>query len=129
MSECVLDASALLALLNNEPGAEKVEKVLTGSKISAVNASEVIAELYKKLNILPEEGSMMVSTLVNQIVPFDLLLAEKAATLRNETSHLGLSLGDRACLALGLHLSLPVYTADKIWQNFSGELSIIVIRE
>lgn len=128
MNKYVLDASALLALLNNEPGAAEVEKVLSHSVMSAINASEVIAELHSKLNILPEEGREMVYTAISEVVPFTLDLAMKTAALRKETSHLGLSLGDRACLALGLHLSFPVYTADKIWKNFDLASGIILIR-
>lgn len=128
MSKCVLDASALLALLNNEPGADEVEKVLPRSLISTINASEVIAELYSKLNIAPEEGCEMVYTLVSEVVPFTLDMAMETAALRHKTAQFGLSLGDRACLALGIHLSLPVYTADKIWTNLKLTSDIKVIR-
>ena len=127
MNECVLDASALLALFNNEVGADKVETVLPHSVMSAVNASEVIAELNKKLDISPEEGKTMINT-VTKVLPFNLDFAAKTAQLRKETLHLGLSLGDRACLALGISLSLPVYTADKIWQKLTLPNKIILIR-
>lgn len=128
MNKCILDASALLALLNNEPGANEVEKVLAHSMISTINACEVIAELYSKLNINPEEGKEMVYTVVSEVVDFTLDLAMKTAALRKSTARLGLSLGDRACLALGLHLSLPVYTADKIWKDLDLDCDVVLIR-
>ncbi len=128
MSKYLLDASALLALLNNEPGASEVEKVLAHSVISAINASEVIAELYGKLNISPKEGKEMVYTVVSEVVDFTLEMAMETAALRKKTARFGLSLGDRACLALGLHLSLPVYTADKIWRELDLDCEIVFIR-
>jgi PIN domain nuclease of toxin-antitoxin system len=128
MNKYVLDASALLALLNNEPGANEVEKVLSHSVISTINASEVIAELYAKLNIAPEDGRDMVHTVVSEVVAFTMELAMKTAALRKITARFGLSLGDRACLALGMHLSLPVYTADKIWKNLDLMGEIVLIR-
>jgi PIN domain nuclease of toxin-antitoxin system len=127
MNKCILDASALLALINCEPGYKEVENVLAHSMMSCVNVSEVIAELYCRLNIKPEESRDMVDALT-EIVPYDLNLAMMTASLRKETSHLGLSLGDRACLALGLHLSYPVYTADKIWKKFSIPSGIVLVR-
>lgn len=128
MNKYVLDASALLALLNNEPGASEVEKILAHSVISTINASEVIAELYTKLNIAPEDARDMVYTVVAEVVDFTMELAMKTAALRKITTRLGLSLGDRACLALGMHLSLPVYTADKVWKGLDSVGEIILIR-
>lgn len=128
MNKCVLDASALLALLNNEPGATEVEKVLSYSVISAINASEVIAELYTKLNIAPKEGKEMIYTIISEVLDFTLDMAMETAALRKKTAKFGLSLGDRACLALGAHLSLPIYTADKIWKDLDLNSEIILIR-
>lgn len=96
--------------------------------MSAINASEVIAELNFRLNLPAEEAQEMVDTMINRIIPFDLEMAMRTAQLKKETSHLGLSLGDRACLALGMHLELPVYTADKIWQNFVIPSGVFLIR-
>ena len=124
----MLDASALLALFNDEPGALVVENSLSHSFVSAVNAAEVITELYIKLAIPVEQAKEMVATLVNKIVPFDLTLAAEAARLRKETKFLGLSLGDRACLALAKALRLPVYTADKAWGKLDFPCEIILIR-
>lgn len=124
----VLDASALLALLNNEEGALAVEAVLPNSIISAVNAAEVMTELHFKLNLPIEQAQEMIITLVNKIIPFDLKLAAEAAKLRKETKFLGLSLGDRACLALSKELCLPIYTADKAWAKLQFPYEIILIR-
>lgn len=128
MNKSVLDASALLALFNSEKGASVVEVILPHSVISAVNASEVIAELYSKLNIPPKESQEMIHTVVDKIISFTADLATITASLRSKTTHLGLSLGDRACLALGLHLSAPVYTADKVWKKLDSPHQIVLIR-
>lgn len=128
MNKCILDASALLALINDEPGAEMVQKVLSHSLMSSVNASEVISLLYYELNIDPDEGQEMVHTLVSEVVSFTLDMAKKTAGLRKKTALLGLSLGDRACIALGLDLSLPVYTADRIWKKHHLGCDIVLIR-
>ncbi|MCX7114694.1 MAG: type II toxin-antitoxin system VapC family toxin [Gammaproteobacteria bacterium] len=128
MNKYVLDASALLALLNNEPGAAEVEKLLSHSVMSTINAAEVIAELDAQLNIAPEEGREMVYTVISEIVPFTLDMAVKTAALRKKTSQFGLSLGDRACLALGMMLSLPVYTADRAWKNLEVAGKVVLIR-
>lgn len=124
----ILDASALLALLNKEPGAAVVEGILSHSVMSAVNAAEVMTELYTKLNLPIEQAQGIIITLVNKIIPFDLKLATEAAKLRKETKLLGLSLGDRACLALSNELHLPIYTADKIWGKLNFANEIILIR-
>ena len=128
MNKYVLDASALLALFNEEPGAEKVAQILPYSVMSMINASEVIAELANKLAILPTEGRYMVDTCINELITFDLEQATEVAHLRKYTAHLGLSLGDRACISLGMRLKAPIYTADKIWIKLGKEYPIVLIR-
>lgn len=128
MSECILDASALLALINQEKGKELVEKLLPVSVMSSVNVAEVVGEICLKLNIDSKDCESMVSTLVNKIVDFDLNQAVLAGELKRTTSKYGLSLGDRACVGLGLSMNLPIYTSDTIWSKLDMKCKIILIR-
>ena len=126
MSESVLDASALLAYFNDEPGAEIVEQAMAnGCLVSAVNWAEVLTKVHERTGIEPrdfEASSARQGFLgqLLQVVAFEPWLAAAVAELRPATRHLGLSLADRACLALARTLELPVYTADRNW----GEVSL-----
>ena len=114
MSKCVLDASALLALLNGEPGVEKVAAAVGDAAVCAVN----LAEAYRKLvsrGMPPEPAREALAGLALDIVPFDEEMAYVTGALRTATDKLGLSLGDRACLATAKQLKLPAYTADREW--------------
>ena len=124
---CVLDASALLALFHEERGTERVEAALDGALISTVNWAEV---LQKSVAHGVDVGGMdeeLESTGVTFEV-FTLPQAEIAGKLWTATRRLGLSLGDRACLALGLERSLPVITADRAWKKLRLEIAVDVIR-
>lgn len=127
MHKCVLDASALLALINQEAGADKVEKVLADSIISAVNYSEV-ATVLSSIGMPLVEVEALVPGLVAEVIPFDEQQALLAGKFREKTRHKGLSLGNRACLALGILRSLPVLTADKIWTTLELGVKIVSIR-
>jgi len=114
----VTDASAILAALKNEPFGNLDPRLLIGATISAVNVCEVLSKLHDDgLNDTQAEAA--VSTMDLHVVPFDASHACTAARLRSITRHAGLSLGDRACLALGLHLGRPVITADRVWASLS----------
>jgi len=127
LSEVVLDASALLALLNREPGAEVVEGTIPGAAIGAVNLSEVVAKLAE--GGMPEEAiRLALSGIELEVTPFDGPLACDAGLLRTETRRLGLSFGDRACIALGRQLGLPVMTTDRRWSELSVGVKVRVIR-
>jgi PIN domain nuclease of toxin-antitoxin system len=124
----ILDASALLALLQDEPGAEKVAAVIGQSKISTVNWSEVIQKLARHdsqaANIRPD-----VEALGLIIVPLSVEQAEGAAILWPLTRPLGLSLADRICLQLGIAMQEAVLTADALWQDVEhSELVVELIR-
>lgn len=129
MSKWILDASALLALLNRERGSEYVVTALAdGAAICVVNLSEVVAKLNEVG--MPEEAiHEALDPLGLEIVNFDALLAYKAGMLRAGTKHAGLSLGDRACLALAQFFDVPVLTTDKIWESLSLNIAIRVIRQ
>ncbi|HET9209902.1 MAG TPA: type II toxin-antitoxin system VapC family toxin [Thermoanaerobaculia bacterium] len=124
---CVLDASALLAMLQGEPGGEVVQELLETAAISSVNWSEVTQKaLDRQMEI---EGLRHdLEALGLEIVPFTAILAETTAQLRPATRQAGLSLGDRACLALAAVLGLPAVTTDRIWPDLRLPLKIRVVR-
>ena len=127
MPDAILDASAVLAFFHREPGAETVRSILEDSAISTVNLSEVIAKLVET----GTDGDTAV--LLTQAQPFHpvnhtLKQAQVAGKLRAATRHAGLSLGDRACLAIALALGLPVYTADRAWRDLPLDVEVRPIR-
>ncbi len=126
MSKVVLDASALLAFLNEEPGADIVRPYLDSAYLSTVNYTEVLSTLiYRGVDQKAAEAALF--PLV-KLVDFDVEQAAFSARLRPLTKAYGLSLGDRACLALAHQLKKPVLTADKVWQNLDVGVEIQVIR-
>jgi PIN domain nuclease of toxin-antitoxin system len=127
LSRVVLDASALLALLNAEPGAEEVERAIPGAVISSVNLSEVVAKLDEAG--MPKEAVREALTGIElEVYSFDLDSAFQAGALRRPTRKLGLSFGDRACIALGLRLGLTVLTADRNWGSLEVGAEVRAIR-
>ncbi len=127
MSEVVLDASAVLALLKEEAGGKTVEAYLNKAIISSVNFSETIAQLVKYG--MPEKIALtVVSSLGLSIIAFDEEMAYQAAVLIKSTYKAGLSLGDRACLALAHSLKKSVLTADKHWTKLNIDIEIRLIR-
>ena len=130
MNRIVLDASALLAILQGEPGSEVFSKqfdLLERATMSAVN----IAEAYSKLVVLgidPVDAWESVTAPIPEIAAFDTDQAKITGRLVSRTRALGLSLGDRACLSLGIALKAPVYTADKAWKDLKVGVAIHVIR-
>lgn len=128
MSKVVLDASALLALLNNEPGAEKLSlKLLADAVISSVNLAEVQSHLVKA-GINPAESWEAATAPIAEVAAFTAEQAKIAGSLTALTRALGLSLGDRACLALAIAINAPVYTADRAWKNLRLGVTIHTIR-
>ncbi len=127
MPEAVLDASALLALLNNERGAGVVAAALPRAAISAVNLSEVVAKLADAG--MPKRAIRnALHTLPLEVVPFDTEQAYEAGGLRPDTREIGLSLGDRACLSLARILDLPALTVDRSWTQLSIGITVQPIR-
>lgn len=127
MNKVVLDASALLALVNQEPGQEVVANLVPRSVISAVNFSELVAKLTEQ-GIPEKEVQNILAALNLAVIPFDQVQGLMAGYLRPVTKPLGLSLGDRACLALGLQTQNLVVTADKAWSQLELDLDIQIIR-
>jgi len=128
MNRVVLDASALLAILNQEPGAETLTpKLLSVASISTVNLAEVHGKLVGR-GLEPDDAWEVALTPIREAVPFTPEHARLVGDLTAQTRPPGLSLGDRACLALGLALKAPVYTADKSWKKLKVGARIHVIR-
>lgn len=123
----VLDASALLAYLQDEPGGDIVDAVLAESVMSSVNWAEVIQKsISAGVNV---EGMLDdLQALGLTIEPFTLSDGEMAGRLWQQTRQYGLSLGDRACLSLGSRLGVPILTSDRTWASLRLSLDIKVIR-
>lgn len=128
MSRIVLDASALLAVLNQEPGSESLSpERLIQATLSAVNLAEVHTKLVRR-GVPAEEAWEDATSIVAEIVPFTEEQARIAGGLVAQTQSLGLSLGDRACLALALAVKAPVYTTDRAWKNLKLGIRIHILR-
>lgn len=123
----VLDASALIAYLNVEPGGDVVATHLAEATLSAVNYSEVIARLVARGTPL-DRAARVVEVLDLEIFDFDAKQGLDAAGLLPHTRTKGLSLGDRACLALAMKLNVPVLTADRAWAALSVGVKVDLIR-
>ncbi len=127
LNEAVLDSSAIIAVLRAEPGADKVAKVLPGGLLSAVNLAEVLTKLCEQ-GMSAAEARLAIEATGVEIIDFDDEQACLTGGMRNETRAAGLSLGDRACLALSRKKNLPAMTADQVWGKLTG-FNIILIRE
>jgi ribonuclease VapC len=127
VSRVVLDASALLAVLFQERGAEIVEKRVAGAAISTVNYSEVLKKAVEKGGTL-EAAASVVRSLQLDIVPFEEWNAREAARLYPATKDKGLSFVDRACLALAMELKAVLYTADRRLAESDGPIRIVLVR-
>ena len=127
MNKCVLDASAILALLNNESGAGMVQELLPVAIVSAVNFAEVVTRL-SLLGMPENEIHEALGILGLAIIPFDEDLSYQTGSLVIVTKQHGLSLGDRACLALALQTGYSAVTSDRVWQDLNIEVDVKVIR-
>lgn len=123
----ILDASALLALLQDEPGADKVQAILHRAIINTINWSEVI----QKLSVHdPDAADIRAEMELTglKITPLTIDQAEVCANLWAQTKPFGLSLADRACIATGIDRKIEVMTTDKVWQDLELPITIHVIR-
>jgi len=127
MNKVVLDASALLAVIAHEPGADAIEPLFSRAVISSVNLAEVHSKLVR-MGVPQDEAWTAASALVSEVLDFDMRQARVAGDLVNQTRTLGLSLGDRACLALGMTLKAPVVTADRTWKSLEVGIDIRLLR-
>jgi ribonuclease VapC len=128
MSKAVLDASAILAVIFKERGAEKLtDEILDDAVASTVNLSEVQSKLVAK-GYDSEVAWMDTLLLESDPEPFTAEQAKIAGSLIAKTQKYGLSLGDRSCLALAIALKAPVYTTEQVWRNLKVGVPIHVIR-
>jgi PIN domain nuclease of toxin-antitoxin system len=116
-----------LALLRQEKGSEPVAKQITEAVICSVNYAEVVSKLSE--GGMPFSAIRQLATMLPfKIIDFNEKMAFLAGELRTQTRSLGLSLGDRACLATGKILGLPIMTADRAWLKVEIEVEIRCIR-
>ncbi len=118
MNKKILDSSAILAIIFQETGAEVVRPLLDRSLVSTVNLAEVCTKLAEK-GIFDNAAIHDLQKIGLEIVDFDFEQAVKAAELRPLTKHLGLSLGDRSCLALAILRNTTAVTADREWKKLT----------
>lgn len=123
----VLDASAVLAWMYGEVGAEQVEAALDGGHMSLVNLAEVTTKAVER-GARAARVRQDLAAYGIEFHPFDAEQADRCAELRPLTRAAGLSLEDRACLALAQTLALPAMTADRAWSGLGVGVSITVIR-
>lgn len=128
MNSIVLDASALLAVLNGESGAERLTPELLSTAVSStVNLAEVQSKLVVR-GLNSRDAWEATLSPIREAMVFTPEHAKTAGDLIARTRSLGLSLGDRACLALALALGAPVYTSDKSWKKLNLGLRMHIIR-
>lgn len=127
MVEFILDASALLAALLGEPGWEQVKPHLSAATISSLNYSEVLARMFRLTGSL-ENSKRHIDRHRLMIAGFDAEQATIAASLITSTQPFGLSLADRACLALAISRGGTVLTADRVWAKFELGIDVQLIR-
>ena len=121
----VLDASAILALLFDEPGAAKVHERIHGGLLGTTNLAEITAKLSDK-GVPVDDAARAVAMLGVEVVPFTEAHAQASNRMRSATRAAGLSLGDRACLALAIVRGLPALTAERRWPEIAEAVGAIV---
>ena len=127
MSKVVLDASAMMAVVNDEVGSDEVLPYLKQGVMSAVNFSEAIHCL-NRIAIPTPEARQIIKDLLVEIMPYDEEQACLTAEFKLMTKKKGLSLGDCACLALAKRLNVSVVTADKVWSQLDLKVKVILLR-
>ena len=127
MSIVVVDSSAVLAVLQQESGREQVLAVLDHAVLCAVNSAEIQSKLIRD-GMSAHEARIALDGCVDTVLSFDAQHANIAAALITQTRPYGLSVGDRACLALAMTLNAPVYTTDRAWAQLQVEVEIRLVR-
>lgn len=120
----LLDASALLAIIFRESGHE-IAAAMCPASISAVNLSEVVARLTER-GVPTQAATAVPNTFGLTVLPLTEEAASRAGLLRATTKSLGLSLGDRCCLAVGQLEGLEIVTADAAWEGLAAGLNVTI---
>lgn len=127
MADWVLDASAALAMIGREPGADRVAELIADCLMTSVNAGEVVGRLVRS-GAEPAAARLTTIWLPCAIVPLDRDLGLRAGELVRHTAPFDLSLGDRCCLALAEREALPAVTADRSWARLDLPVKVVLIR-
>ncbi len=123
----IADTSAVLAYVFGETGGPVFEKAMDQCSISSANLAEVVAKFLERGFSL-QETNAQIDALAIPVIDFDRDTALACGMLRPATRHLGMSLGDRACIALAINRNLPVLTADRTWTTLNLGIEIKLIR-
>ncbi|MDN4633975.1 type II toxin-antitoxin system VapC family toxin [Sphingomonas sp. PsM26] len=123
----VLDASALIAMIKGEKGSAKVAAGIAGARVSSVNYAEVVTH-FIHAGMPERQVDAMLDPLPMTVVPADKGLAQMAGRLRGVTADVGLSLGDRFCLALARRDGLPAWTSDQNLKKIADAVEVVTIR-
>jgi PIN domain nuclease of toxin-antitoxin system len=126
VSKAVLDSSVILALARNERIDESALALIDGGIMSTVNVAEVYTKLAELR--LPIATVELLFDALARVEPFTFRQAKMAGSLRATTRHVGLSLGDRACLALAIELGATAYTADHLWSRANVGCEVRLLR-
>lgn len=121
----VLDASAMLALIHAEPGADIVDATMPGALLCSVNLAEVISKLAER-GVPPDRATAIACSLGARVVEFDAARAGMAGALRPLTRPWGLSLGDRCCLALAQQRKALVLTSERVWPEIAALVGLSI---
>jgi len=129
MNKVVLDTSAVLAYLFEETGADTVTPIFESGAaiISSANYAETASKLFD-LKMPADAIQAALDNLEMECIPFSEQQAFISGKLRLVSKEYGLSLGDRACLALGIDSKCAVYTADKVWAEVPAKCEVVLIR-
>jgi PIN domain nuclease of toxin-antitoxin system len=128
MSKIVFDASTLIALFAKETGYEFIKKQMKDAIISSVNIAEVYKYCIETQNLSEDEAKKLVKLSDIKIIEFTSDQALISASLITKTKQYGLSLGDRACIALGISGGYDIITCDQIWQKLDVNVKIMMAR-
>lgn len=124
----VLDASALMALINNEPGSALVQVHLAKACMSTINFTEVLSKMVEQ-GAPAIDAKRVLDNFNIELIAFDQSQIFGVSQLRLNTKQYGLSLGDRVCLNLGKTLGLPILTSDQIWAKMNDpDIKILLVR-
>lgn len=124
----IVDASALIAFLMEEPGGDNLIPHLEEAQISSVNFHECIYSLVSKYGASLEQANARLTQTSLEVHNYTEHLAVIAASLQPQADKLGLSLGDRACIATALETGMPIVTADRVWKKLKLDIPVICIR-